>query len=220
VEPKVLHAESEHGYAVARFDGRLQSIALYDIGNDETALPVEVRAWRATQSIAPRELRHLLDEWCGSHPRNVEYGISTEDLRSIPVASLHRHIEAQIRSQTRDVSVALRVPSAEEIEMIISGELVPNHWRNSRDFRAQARQLRGVIAYLEAVYTREDVEPMKAVSAATGANVVASRKLIEQARERGFLTRTNGHIGGRLTERGIEAAALMNEALAASRRKK
>lgn len=216
----VLHAMQDTGYAVARFDGHLQSVALFDVGNDESALPVEVRAWRSVKTLTQSQLDSLLTQWIKVQTSQVEYGVSSEDLRSISVSALQRHIDSQVHSATINIGNALKVPSASEVDFIIEQRCIPENWRNSRDFRAQARQLRGVIAYLDAIYAREDSEPMKSVAAATGLNVVGSRKLIEQARERGFLTRTNGQIGGRLTELGLEAASLMNQALAAAKKAK
>lgn len=216
----MLHAMQEKGYAVAHFEGHLQSIALFDVGLDESALPAEVRAWRSTKSLSQQDLNELLAQWLKGRSIYLEDGVSSEDLRSISVSTLQRHIDSHVHVATTDVRKSLRIPSSEEVEFIIESRCIPERWRNSRDFRAQARQLRGVVAYLDAIYSREDVEPMKSVAAATGLDVVASRKLIEQARARGFLTRTRGQIGGRLTDWGMEAASQMNEALSRAKKVK
>ena len=208
-------AHCDGGYAVARWsEPFIQSVALYDVGNDESEIPVEVRVWRAAKPITQEKLDALLDFWVsGDHPEDVIYGISTDDLRSIPVGTLHRLMQRHVAERTQGAVETLKVPTAIEIEEIIDNGLRPTRWRNARDFRAHARQLRGVGAYVEAVYDYDDPHPMSEGASATDLDLPAARKLIQQARERGYLTKGNGQVGGQITELAIEASTVMQDAL-------
>jgi len=217
---ELLHSVAESGYAVARFDGRVQAVTFYDADNDESALMSEVRAWRADQSLTQKQLDQLLSHWLKHPAPNAEYSLSTEDLRSISLTAHWRHITMQIDGVTRHAAANLSVPSQKEIDLIIQRNLIPNLWRNRRDFSAQARQLRGTLVYLRAVFTRHDSEPMHEVAESTGLDLNAARKLIEQARVRGYLSRTNGQLGGRLTDKAIEAIEIINQALVAAKKAK
>lgn len=205
--------------AVARHSGFVQVVAFYAALEDSTAAPLEVRAWRSDKSVSKKEVVEILSNWLELDSGRSIYGISSEDLRSVAFGALWREAQAVLHEATAGSREMLSVPTEEEIELIIARDCVPSVWRNSRDFRAQARQLRGVIAYLEAVYGRQSAEPMKDVAEETGLDVAGSRKLIQQARERGFLTKSSGVVGGLATEWARACADHMNAALVEARKK-
>lgn len=196
--------------ATSHFAGGLQTVALYDLeisGRD--ALPVEVRSWRATHSISEEALRGLLEDWEPSRPPHYEYGISSEEVRGIPIGHIHRTMHSRLRRDTLQEDLDLVLPTSEQIESIIKAGLIPDLWRNSRDLRAHARELQGAVAYLKAVYSDESVQPMRAVADKVGMEIPAARKLIEQARSHGYLTRADGTVGGYITENARTAANLL-----------
>lgn len=211
----VLFSTLEGGYAVARWSGPSgQSVAFYDVGSDESALPVEVRVWRSSTPITQQRLDELLAHWVtDGQPESFDFGISTDDIRAVPVGTLHRLMHNYVADLTHGAGEILNVPTESEIEAIIESGLRPARWRNARDFRAHARQLRGVSAYVEAVYDYDESHPMSQVADETGVDLPTARKLIQQAREQGYLTKGNGHVGGRVTERAVEAAKVMRDAL-------
>ena len=203
-------AVAETCAATSHFAGGLQTIAFYDVGIDgRDALPAEVRSWRATQSISDKALRRLLEDWEPSRPPNFEYGISSEEVRGIPVGHIHRTMQSRLRRDTLEDDIELVLPTSEQIESIISARLIPDLWRNSRDLRAHARELQGAVAYLKAVYSDQSVQPMRAVADKVGVDIPAARKLIEQARAHGYLTRAEGTVGGYITDKARTAANLL-----------
>lgn len=221
MDPEVIVSAVEEDYcAVARFSGRLQVVSFYMSLDDATAAPLEVRAWRSEKSVSKRELAEILSNWLETNCARTEIGISSEELRSVSFGALWRQAQAVLHDATVGTRETLEVPSEAEIDEIIEQGCVPKAWRNSRDFRAQARQLRGVIAYLDAVYGQQSAEPMKHVSEETGLDIVASRKLIQQARERGFLTKSAGVVGGLATDWARACADQMNMALIEARKRK
>ena len=203
-------AVAETCAATSHFAGGLQSVAFYDVGTDgRDAIPVEVRSWRASQSISEEALRGLLEDWEPSRPPQHEYGISSEEVRGIPVGHIHRAMQSRLRRDTLEDDIELVLPTSEQIESIISARLIPDLWRNSRDLRAHARELQGAVAYLKAVYSDQSVQPMRAVADKTGVDLPAARKLIEQARAHGYLTRAEGTVGGYITDKARTAATLL-----------
>ena len=213
--------EGEDGCAIARWSSDcLQTIVFYEVVDYEFLVaPCEVRIWGSRKPLSQERLHSLLKQWLSQlQDQNFEYGLTTEEMRRVPLATLHRLMQSYMNEHTYGAAETLKLPSEAEIEEIITKGLVPRYWRNSRDFRAQARQLQGVAAYVDAVYQEESPQPMFSVGEATGLDVPTARKLIQQARERGFLTKGNGHIGGRITDKAIEAARLMNAALKDAKR--
>ena len=221
MEPEVIVSAVEGDCcAVARYSGRLQVVSFYIALDDSTAAPLEVRVWRSDKSVTKRELAEILTNWLETNYARTEVGVSSEELRSVSFGALWRQAQAVLHEATLGTRERLAVPSEAEIDLIITQGCVPKAWRNSRDFRAQARQLRGVIAYLDAVYGKQSAEPMKHVAEETGLDVISSRKLIQQARERGFLTKSSGVVGGLATDWARACADQMNQALAEARKKK
>ena len=219
---EVLYAvEEEEGCAIARWssDGS-QTVVFYEVVDKEFQLaPCEVRNWGSRTPLSEERLHTLLQQWLKqSKDQDFVFGLTAEDMRAVPLGTLHRLMQSYVDELTYGAAATLKLPSEAEIEEIITKGLVPRYWRNSRDFRAQARQLRGVAAYVNAVYLEETPQPMFDVGEATGLDVPTARKLIQQARERGFLTKGNGTIGGRITDKAIEAADLMNVALKEAKR--
>lgn len=206
-----LYAVTADCAAASHFDDGLQAIAFYDVGVDgRDAIPIEVRTWRAKKSVSTRELQLMLELWEANRPQHSREGISSEEVRGIPVGQIHRSMQSRIRRDTLQEDIGLVVPTSNQIEAIIRARLVPDLWRNSRDLRAHARELRGAVAYLKAVYSDQSVQPMRAVADVVGGDLPSARKLIEQARAHGYLTRADGAVGGYITDKARSAATLLN----------
>jgi len=209
-EPVVTFAVREDCSASAHFYDGLQTVALYDISNDDRdTLPVEVRSWRSSRAISPKQLEDLLDSWSKNRPIDYEFGISSEEVRGLPVGSIHRAMQSHLRNASLAEDFTTEVPSPTQVEAIISAGLIPDQWRNSRDFRAHARALRGTLVYLRAVYVDQSVQPMRSVAGSEAIDLTAARKLIEQSRAHGYLTRTDRSVGGFLTDKGRQTASIM-----------
>lgn len=206
-----LYAVTANCAATSYFDDGLQAIAFYDVGVDgRDAIPIEVRTWRARKSVSTRELQQMLELWEANRPQHSREGISSEEVRGIPVGQIHRSMLSRIRQDTLQEDIDLVVPTSDQIDAIITARLVPDLWRNSRDLRAHARELRGTVAYLKAVYSDQSVQPMRAVADKVGVDLPAARKLIEQARAHGYLTRADRAVGGYITEKARSAVNLLN----------
>ena len=212
-EPETHMVSNEKGCVAGYFHQNLQTVTFYDFFDPEQGIsPAEVRAWRADRSLDPTELFRLFNTWQKERPPHSRSGISSDEVRGIPVGQIHRSVIGSLRKDSIAAAVALPVPTEEEIEQIIESGLIPTQWRNSRDFRAHARELRGLVAYLRAVYVDESQQPMRAVAQATGLDVAGSRKLIDQARNHQYLTRAGRSMGGFMLPQAYEASGLMTAA--------
>ena len=202
------------GHLAALYTGKLQIVALYFGAIDDTCMPAEVRTWRASRPLSSKEMEDLLRHWLRHVPENLEVGVSSIEVRGIPLGRINRAIQSHGSIQgTLPFLFELDCLSDPEVENVIEAGNIPEIWRSSRDFRSHARELRSVYAYLLAVYSKESAEPMRSVAVQEGISIEQARKVIDQARSHGYLTRTAGVVGGRITEKGIGAARMMREAM-------
>ncbi len=63
--------------------------------------------------------------------------------------------------------------------------------------------------YLQSVYAEQSIQPMRAVCDSEQVEIESARKIIDQARSHGYLTRVSGAIGGTVTDKAKSLANLM-----------
>ena len=200
--------------AAAYYADGLQVVALYELEFGHlTPHPAEIRTWRATNALPKEELKRILEAWSVQVPSNMTLGIGSEEVRGVPVGKIFRAMQSRIRQDTLAGQNSFLVPTIEETEQIITARLIPDAWRNSRDFRSHARELRAIKVYLQSVYVEQSIQPMRAVCDSEQVTIQSARKIIDQARSHGYLTRVSGAIGGTVTE---EAKSLANIMMLAS----
>lgn len=210
---KFLFAINGDCCATAHFNGRVQVVAFYGIDFvQKVLLPIEVRTWRATEALAQPELNETLTRWTDYPASNHVIGISSEDIRAVSLGKMYRATDSKVFTEMHFPHDEFRVPSIKAIDEIVAGKLVPDVWRNSRDFKAHARELRSLKVYLHSVFEDQSIQPMRAVSEAENVSTMTARKIIDSARNHGYLTRRDGAMGGFVTEKARDAALLMNRA--------
>jgi len=196
--------------AAAYYADGLQAVAIYELANgDLTPLPCEIRTWRASSPLPKKELKQILDAWSDHQPSNMNFGIGSEEVRGVPVGKIFRAMQSWINQDTLADQNSFLVPTIEETEQIITARLIPDPWRNSRDFRSHARELRAIKVYLQSVYAEQSIQPMRAVCDSEQVEIESARKIIDQARSHGYLTRVSGAIGGTVTDKAKSLANLM-----------
>ena len=196
--------------AAAYYTDGLQVVALYELADgDLTPLPCEIRTWRASSPLPKKELKQMLDAWSVQQPSNMVLGIGSEEVRGVPVGKIYRAMHSRISQDTLAGQNSFLVPTIEETEQIITARLIPDDWRNSRDFRSHARELRAIKVYLQSVYVEQSIQPMRAVCDSEQVEIESARKIIDQARSHGYLTRVSGAIGGTVTEKAKSLANIM-----------
>jgi hypothetical protein len=213
--------KNDDACAVAYYSDNLQVVALYLL-DVQYSLPVpyEIRTWRATSALAKEELVQILDNWSERIPSTARHGIGSEEVRGAPIGKIHRAMQSEINRDTLVDQGTFKVPCADEINGVIDARLIPDDWRNSRDFRAHARELRAISVYLPAVFREQSVQPMRAVSESEDVTIEIARKIIDQARSHGYLTRADGAVGGTVTDKARSAANIMMLASAEAKKAK
>ncbi len=210
LEDQFFYATEGESCATAYFEAGIQVIAFYDFDMEQQVLlPVEVRTWRATHGISQQELCEILSLWKEHPVSKHSIGISSEDVRGIPLGRIYRATDSKIFRDMLLYEDDFLVPTLEEVDEIIAGKLVPDEWRNSRDFRAHARELRALKVYLHSVFDDQSVQPMRAVSDSENVSIITARKIIDSARSHGYLTRRDGSMGGFVTDKARTSALLM-----------
>jgi hypothetical protein len=212
LEVYVHVVEAPHS-ATAYFSDGLQVVTFFQFP-DEMPIPVtqEVRSWRATRALTENELSQMFKRWTAGIPANIKAGINSDEVRGIPVGRIFRTMQARINEDSLVDSYDFKVPNSEEIEEIINSRLIPDNWRNNRDFKAHARELRSIKIYLNAVYVGESAQPMREIVDREDVTIGIARKIIDQARSHGYLTRVDGSIGGLVTDKARECARIMMRA--------
>jgi len=196
--------------AAAFYADGLQVVALYELEDGYlTPHPGEIRIWRATNALPAQELKEIREGWSGQPPSNQTLGIGSEEVRGVPVGKIFRAMQSKISQDTLVEKDSFEVPSIEETEQIILARLIPEEWRNSRDFRSHARELRAIKVYLHDVYAEQSIQPMRAVSDSEKVTIENARKIIDQSRNHGYLTRANGGVGGTVTDKARSSANIM-----------
>jgi hypothetical protein len=207
--------------AAAYYSNDLQVVAFYELElHNIFMFTVEIRVWSADRSLSKKELISILDAYIAQVPGNIKQGIGSEEVRGVPVGKILRAMQSRVR---RDVLVdrnSFEVPSIEEIESVITARLIPDEWRNSRDFRSHARELRAIKVYLHSVFEEQSIQPMRAVSESEGVTIEVARKIIDQSRSHGYLTRANHSVGGTVTDKARHCASLMMHASAEEKAEK
>jgi hypothetical protein len=196
--------------AAAYYADGLQVVALYELEFGYlTPHPCEIRTWRATNALPKKELAQMLAVWSGQVPSNMTLGIGSEEVRGVPVGKIFRAMQSRINQDTLVGQNSFEIPSIEEIEEVITARLIPDDWRNSRDFRSHARELRAIKVYLHSVYAEQSIQPMRAICDSEQVSIENARKIIDQARSHGYLTRADGAVGGTVTDKARICANVM-----------
>ena len=217
----IRHAIKTPYSAASYFDGCIQVVAFYRFQNDQPIpVPQEIRSWRATKSVTKKEIEQILKNWTNQIPTNLAPGIGSEEVRGIPVGRIFRTMQAKINKDSLVSNQDFQVPTPEEIEKIITARLIPDNWRNSRDFRSHARELRSIKIYLNAVYVGESIQPMREIVDREHVTNESARKIIDQARSHGYLTRADRSVGGLVTNKAKKCAQVMMRASKQTKEKK
>ena len=206
-------AVGDYHCAAAYYSNGLQVVAFYELESRTLFMyTVEIRVWSAKGSLRTKELESMLKAWVEQMPSNIKDGIGSEEVRGVPVGKIHRAMQSKLHEDVLFNSDSFEVPSIEEIESIITARLIPDEWRNSRDFRSHARELRAIKVYLHSVFEEQSIQPMRAVSDSEGVTIEVARKIIDQSRSHGYLTRANHSVGGFVTDKARLCARLMMQA--------
>jgi len=169
---------------------------------------LEQRVWRSQFEPTDEDLQEVVKEF-EVYPKNA---LTSAALRSVPWKAMAQHADAYRTELLSGDLNDFQPPTSEEVEDLIdSGEFAG--FRNSRDLRGHAQQLRAVKTYLEAVAVIDelDTSPITALTESEGLSPTQARSLIERARSNGYITRPKEVAGAQIQEAALETARRIRE---------
>ena len=194
-----IHVE-ERAEVTATFyydhESKVQAVVLFS--PEISSGPLEYRVWRAQWPLDPDERQQVLAEFDVSG----KLGLTTEQYRSIPWGRMSHLNQVRERAQAATLLELFNPPTEELVDRLHrAGELMG--FRNVRDLRAHAAELRILKPYLSALYDEETRKAVEDAAAIEGIEVGRARNLIVRAKNHGYVEKTPDAPLGVLTSKAL-----------------